>query len=123
LGTSVSFPSAHYCTVRVMPFDDELPREFQEVLDTTGGDREAAWDFVYRRILYVYDAIFPVMRYYGALDLGDQEAVDRNIDQIVDLCEPGLRGSTLYMPATRDLSNGKRRVLKMYRGLVQGGLT
>ena len=72
-----------------MPFDDDLPAQFQQVLDTTGNDRDAAWEFVYERIMYLYDALYPIM-----LD------------------------STLYMPASRDLSNGKRTVLKMYRDLV-----
>ena len=101
-----------------MPFDDDLPAQFQQVLDTTGNDRDAAWEFVYERIMYLYDALYPIMRYYGSLDLGEQKAVEQNIDQIIRLCEPHMLDSTLYMPASRDLSNGKRTVLKMYRDLV-----
>lgn len=122
-GPPPSFTSAYYCCVRVMPFDDALPREFTDLLNTTGRDPDAAWAFVYRRILYLYDAIYPVMRYYGALDLGDREAVDRNIDQIVELAEPWMRDLTVYMPATRDLSNGKLEVLRMYRDLVRSRRT
>ncbi|GAB2590765.1 hypothetical protein GCM10027168_24940 [Streptomyces capparidis] len=118
-GTSPSFLTAFYCCVRVLPFDDALPQEFRELLSATGNDPERAWRFVHDRILYLYDAIFPVMRYYGSLDLGDREAVERAIDQIVELCEPHLRHSTLYMPATRDLSRGKREVLRMYRDVLK----
>ncbi len=113
-----AFNSAYYSSVRVMPFDDDLPAQFQQVLDTTGNDRDAAWEFVYERIMYLYDALYPIMRYYGSLDLGEQKAVEQNIDQIIRLCEPHMLDSTLYMPASRDLSNGKRTVLKMYRDLV-----
>lgn len=112
------FNSAYYSSIRVMPFDDDLPAQFQQVLDISDNDRDAAWQFVYERILYLYDALYPIMRYYGSLDLGEQKSVEQNIDQIVRLCEPDMLDSTLYMPASRDLSNGKRTVLKMYRDLV-----
>lgn len=115
------FMSAFYSTVRVMPFDDALPARFRELLDTTGNNTDAAWEFVYQRVLYLYDAVYPVMRYYGSMDLGDRKTVDRNIDLILQLSAPEMLDSSLYMPASRDLSAGKRTVLKMYRDLLHSG--
>ncbi|WP_262706208.1 MULTISPECIES: hypothetical protein [Streptomyces] len=44
--------------------------------------------------------------------------MEKNIDQIVQLCDPKLRSSTVYMPVTMELSPGIRNVLKAYQWLV-----
>ncbi|MGH3871644.1 MAG: hypothetical protein ACRDSR_09045 [Pseudonocardiaceae bacterium] len=117
-GSVESTVSASYACARVLPFDDHLPDEFRRHFVASGRDRKAAWDFVYQRILYLHDVMYPVMRYFGALDLGDQDAVDRNIDQILQLSEPERLFSTVYMPVTRELSAGRREVLKIYQQIV-----
>jgi hypothetical protein len=109
---------ASYACARVLPFDDHLPDEFRRHFVESGRDPKAAWNFVYQRILYLYDVMYPVMRYFEGLDLGDRDAVDQNIDQIVQLSDPEMRHSTLYMPVTRELSAGKREVLKIYQKIV-----
>ncbi|MEV0440459.1 hypothetical protein AB0I84_27715 [Streptomyces spectabilis] len=111
---------ASYACVRVLPFHDDLPRQFAACWNE-GFSPQDAWDFLYRKVLYVHDVVYPVMKYYARLDLGDKESVDRNIDQIVALAERDLLHSTLYMPVTRELSEGQRRVLKTYQGLVNKG--
>ncbi|MFE7589748.1 hypothetical protein ACFU6K_10115 [Kitasatospora sp. NPDC057512] len=120
-GAPWSFVSAFYCCVRMLPFDDQLPADFKKYCEDHHNDPAAAWDYVYKHVLYVYDMIFPVMKYYAALDLGDRTAVDRNIDQILELSSTGMANSSLYMPVTRDLSSGKRKVLEMYRTLLRTG--
>ncbi|WP_188298784.1 hypothetical protein [Streptomyces sp. CBMA156] len=121
VGPGWSFASAFYCCVRMLPFDNGLPAEFAKDCEAHGNNQKAAWDFVYRKIFYLYDMIFPVMKHYAALDLGDKTAVDRNIDQILELCATDMANSSLYMPVTRDLSSGKRQVLEMYRNLLRTG--
>lgn len=116
--SSESTSWASYSCVRVMPFDNKLPDEFWSDWKTSGCRPEYAWEWVYRNILYLHDALYPVMRYVGGLDLGDKAVVDKNIDQIVELCGPELRDSTLYMPVSRELSNGKRTVLRYYQAIV-----
>jgi hypothetical protein len=117
-----STPWTYYTCVRVLPFDNELPRDFIAEWEKSGRSPDFAWEYVYRRVLYLYDALYPVMRYFGDLDLGDRAVVDKNIDQIVELMDPRLRdaNSTIYMPVSRELSAGKYWVLRMYRAIVHG---
>jgi hypothetical protein len=105
-----------YVTVRVLPFDDTLPQEFIELWNSTH-DSTKAWNFVYHRILYVYDMIFSVMLNF--VNLGSQTAFDNSAAAIKSLIEKSrAEESTSAMPVTRDLSEGKRIVLQLYLYLV-----
>ncbi|MBB5939749.1 hypothetical protein [Streptomyces zagrosensis] len=123
----LSTASASFCCVRVLPRDKPVPTEFRTAVNacTTDSAREhVAWKFLYDRVLYVYDVVYPVMRYVAGLDLGDKTSVDKNIAQIVELADPELRStdnSTLYMPSSRELSEGKYQVMKLYQWLVENG--
>ncbi|MFC5722242.1 hypothetical protein ACFP1Z_18930 [Streptomyces gamaensis] len=114
--------SVSYTCVRVLPFHDGLPEQFNQAWQRQYSPQDA-WDFLYKNVLYTHDVLYPAMKYYASLDLGDKDSVDRNIDQIVQLAEPALaaQGSTLYMPVTRELSAGQREVLKRYQTLVHNG--
>ena len=67
----------HQCvllaTVRVLPFDSEVPARFIALWNATH-DPAQAWNFVYNQILYVYDMLFSVMLQY--VNLGDRAAVE-----------------------------------------------
>ena len=115
---ALTIETAFYCSVRVMPFDNDLPLAFANLWNTTHS-QDLAWRFVYDNILYLYDLIFPVMKYYAGLDLGNQAVVDATIGLIVQLTADEMRETTVYMPITRDLSIGKRVVLQMYAWLVE----
>ncbi len=117
-----SIMTAFYSTVRVLPFDNGLPRQFAQ-LWSNGGDQQAAWQFVYDNILYLYDMIYPVMKFYAGIDFASQQSVDQNIDAILQLTSAKELDNTLYMPVTRELSAGKRCVLQMYGALVESGFT
>ena len=105
-----------YVTVRVLPFDNFLPQEFIDLWNSTH-DSTKAWDFVYKRILYVYDMIFSVMLEY--VNLGSQSAFDGSAAAIRRLIDKSLaQEGTSAMPVTRDLSEGKRIVLQLYLYLV-----
>jgi hypothetical protein len=105
-----------YITVRVLPFDDALPQEFIDLWNSTH-DATIAWDFVYHRILYVYDMVFSVMLEF--VNLGSQTAFDNNAAAIRSLIEKSRAAEgTSAMPVTRDLSEGKRIVLQLYLYLV-----
>ncbi|MGV4988830.1 hypothetical protein ACVB8X_39470 [Streptomyces sp. NRAIS4] len=117
-----------YATVRVLPFDNELPGEFRRKWQSeASGSRETArkkaWTYLYENVLCPYDVIYPSMKYVAHLDLGDQSSVDENIDLIVELADRTLleSNSTLYMPVSRELSEGKRQVLGLYQRLVKSG--
>jgi len=103
---------AFYTTVRVLPFDDQLPQQFIDLWNSTH-DPNTMWQFVYNEILYVYDMLFNVMLEY--VNLGSQTAFQNNLQGIWNaiLKEAALE-STYAMPITRDLSEGKRQTLQLY---------
>jgi hypothetical protein len=109
--------TAMFTTVRVLSFDDAFVDRFVDLWNSTY-DPAQAWDFVYSTILYLYDMIFPVMLKF--VPLGDRQRVEGAIDQVLALIAPGyFPESTLAMPITRDLSQGKRTVLQLWGGLVK----
>jgi hypothetical protein len=114
-----------YTTVRVLPFDDDLPQMFCDLWNSTH-DEDQVWDFIYSPttasggILYLYDQIFSVMLEY--VNLGDRAAVEHEIVPIWIMIAPtsAEEGSNV-MPITRDLSAGKRLVLQLWIYLVANG--
>ncbi len=116
--------TSFYSVVRVLPFDDALVGQFVDCWNGTGAyvgkpkyDRLEAWRFVYYNILYVYDMIFPVMDRF--MPLGDLPRVEGAIDQLMVMITTDMEvASTLYMPVTRDLSAGKRKILELWGSLV-----
>ncbi|HEX2046445.1 MAG TPA: hypothetical protein VHF27_01695 [Acidimicrobiales bacterium] len=114
----VTMTSASFCSVRAMPFDNDLPRRFARQWEERP-DPSAAWDFVYKNVLALYQLLYPAMLHFGGLDLGDRRAVERNINRILELTCEVEPTSTVRMPVTRDLSAGKRAVLRLYAQLVR----
>jgi hypothetical protein len=110
---------AFYTTVRVLPFDNDVPSQFVDLWNTTH-DPAQAWSFVYNEILYVYDMLFSVMLEY--VDLGNQQAVESSVAAIGRVTSPTLvPESTSAMPITRDMSAGKRNALQLWLFLVAHG--
>jgi len=113
---------SYYATVRALGADDNLKQEFVDSwnLGDPPYDATRAWQFVYYRILYVYDMLYPVMD--ALVPLGNRTRVEGAIDQLlVMIQEPWVTDSTLYMPITRELSAGKRWVLQAWGKLVKEG--
>jgi hypothetical protein len=114
-----------YTTVRVLPFDDDLPQTFCDLWNTTH-DENQAWEFIYSPtspsggILYLYDMIFSVMLEY--VNLGERAAVEHEIVPIwiMIAADSAAEGSNV-MPITRDMSAGKRLVLQLWIYLVANG--
>jgi hypothetical protein len=108
-----------YTTVRVLPFDDAFVDQFVQLWNSTY-DPAQAWHFIYSNILYLYDMIYPVMLRF--VPLGDRQRVEAAVDQVLTLIAPDyFAESTLAMPITRDMSEGKRSVLQLWGGLVKRG--
>lgn len=114
-GTTPTIQTAQNIVVRVMPFDDGLFAEFRDVWNGKY-DRTLAWKFVYGKILYVYDMLYPVMDQF--MPLGDLTRIEGAVDQLEAMISKDMLNSTLYMPVTRELSNGKRRVLEAWANLI-----
>ena len=112
-----------YTTVRVLSFDDAFVDQFIELWNSPPDpkkpyDPDEAWNFIYSNILYLYDMIYPVMLRF--VPLGDRARVEAAVDQVLTLIAPSyFAESTLAMPITRDLSEGKRTVLQLWGGLVK----
>jgi hypothetical protein len=116
-GDAIPSGISYYTTIRVLSFDDAFVDQFVELWNKTF-DREKAWDFIYSNILYLYDMIYPVMLRF--VPLGERQRVEGAIDQVLTLIAPSyFAESTLAMPITRDLSEGKRTVLQLWGGLVK----
>jgi len=115
-----SICTAFFSTIRVLAFDDVLLPQFIERwnLGPPPFSSAVAWEFVYRKILLTYDMLYPVMQQF--VNLGSQSSVQSNIQTILQLiAEPGVLENTIYMPVTRELSAGARRVLQVWGGLVE----
>jgi hypothetical protein len=116
--------TAHFCNVRAMPADNGLLQEFVDCWNGAGSysgtppyNRLQTWNFIYNNILYVYDALYPVMDQF--MPLGTLEAVEAAVDQLVTMIsEEWVGQSTLYMPVTRELSAAKRLILLTWGDLV-----
>jgi hypothetical protein len=103
---------AFYATVRVLPFDDLVPQAFVDLWNKSH-DQAQAWNFVYSKILYVYDMLFSVMLEF--VNLGSRTDVESSIGGIWPLISrEAAAESTLAMPITRDMSAGKRRALQLW---------
>jgi hypothetical protein len=108
---------AFYTTVRVLPFDSSVPGQFIDLWNSTH-DPAQAWIFVYNNILYIYDMIFSVMLEY--VNLGSRDAVEASAGRISALIAKDVAAeSTVAMPVTRDLSDGKRAALRLWLYLVK----
>ena len=111
--------SGYFFNIRVMPFDDDQPQDFADIWNEKY-DPQVAWDYLYKNILGVYDMLFPVMK--SILPLNDRARMEGAAAQLEILISKEYQPeSTVYMPITRDLSNGKRKVLEMWISLVNRG--
>ncbi len=115
--TSGSITYAFYATVRALPPDNDVPQQFVDLWNSSGGDQTQAWNFIYGQILYVYDMLFNVMLEF--VNLGDQQAFASSISGIWSAisAESALE-SSYAMPITRDLSAGKRLTLQLWIYLI-----
>ena len=96
--------TADFTSVRTLPFDDEL--------EAATPDEALTFEFVYTNILSTYDAIAPRMS--TILDLTSAAAVRTFARRILEVVDPALFESSRYMPVTRDLSRGRRTLLRRF---------
>ncbi len=96
-----------YLAVRVLPFDDDLERETL--------DSDLSFEFIYDQVLSVYDVVYPAMNSTFALKDGQAVAARAALIRAHLLLDPAT--STEYLPTSRDLSAGKRRLLLRFLGL------
>jgi len=105
-----SFNTSFFMTVRVLPADAEV------------ANLEPTFDNVYRHVLRYYYLLFPAMdRYFTdegvRFDFSDEASMQAYAPDIFDRIQTDWH-SAKYMPPTRDLSAGKRRLLGRWCALV-----
>jgi hypothetical protein len=101
-------PSSFYCAVRMLPFDDALERYTP--------DSMLSWSFIYSNVLRVFDLIYPIMS--QVRNLADLNVIEQIAEQLKFAVSLDTIESTLYMPITRDLSAGKRKLLQRFVNLL-----
>lgn len=101
-------PTSFYCCVRMLPFDNALERNTP--------DSKLSWSFIYNNVLSVFDLIYPIMSVVR--NLADRNVVEAMAEQLKFAISLDTFESTLYMPITRDLSAGKRKLLQRFVNLL-----
>lgn len=100
-----------YLNLRAYPRDD-----YSSVIKSG----KIPWDIVYREVLRYYHVMFPAMS--SRFPLNDEKTVRIFATEIQRRISPAFRGTTLYMPVTRQMSPGKRDLLDAWcRQVLAGG--
>jgi hypothetical protein len=100
-------PRLPYLAVRALPFDDELERRTR--------DADLSFRFIYDRILRVYDVVYPAMTQPFALR--DSRELAAQAELIRSRLSLDAAKSTEFLPVSRDLSAGKRKLLLRFLDL------
>lgn len=111
-GFAPAWADLYFVHVRVLPADADL-----DLIP----DAQITWDLVYDKVLRYFYKMFPVMDAH--LPLNDQAACERAAQMLLLLTDASAWDSTLYMPITRELSDGKRRLLARWCRRVLAGET
>lgn len=100
-----------FVAVRVLPSDADL---------ASVPDSQLTWDFIYSNVLQYYYRLYPAMDKY--LKLNDPSIVaSANGKMIIKArTSKDVWHSSLYMPHTREMSDGKRTVLQRWCDLPPG---
>jgi hypothetical protein len=107
--------SDFFVNVRTLPFDDAFEQGTP--------DSALTWEFVYDRVLRVYDTLNPVMSRTPSIGkpLDDRDRMETLAFAIKRVIAKDLLESPDAMPVTRDLSAGRRRLLERWCNLVISG--
>jgi hypothetical protein len=121
---SFSYGTAGFTQFRIYPDDSPLKQQFIALWNSSleadqATRRQAAWTFVYNNILYLYDALYPVMLRY--VNLGNLEVIEGAKDRLARvLSDEWQEEGSMFMPITRDLSGGKKWILQEWVALMRG---
>lgn len=106
-----------HALIRTLPFDDQL--------EATTPDSMLTWSWLYENILAVWDVTNPVMSRGSGPSINkplhDRATMELQAPRIKKLIARSNMEAENYMPVTRDLSRGKRRLLERWCDLVIAG--
>jgi len=106
--TGFGSPADFFAVIRTLPFDNALEKNTP--------DNKLSFTFIYNQVLQTYDVIYPIMSLVR--NLHDKNVVDAMAEQLKFAISLDTFQSTLYMPITRELSAGKRKLLQRYVNLL-----
>jgi len=98
-----------FFNVRVLPEDN-----YDAIPDST-----VTFPFIYQQVLRYYHLIYPAMN--EVIDLSEEFDVSLAAQAIQERIQKNNWASTSYMPISRDLSDGKRKLLVRWCARVLGG--
>jgi hypothetical protein len=96
----VPAPMDFYANVRVLPLDDEL------------ANLPATWENVYTKVLRYYFLAYPAMSQY--IPFNREDSVRAAAGAILERLSSKGWHRTTYMPVTREMSRGKRELLRRW---------
>lgn len=102
-GFAPAWADLYFIHVRVLPSDAAL----DAIPDST-----LTWSTIYDNVLRYYYKLYPVMDAH--LPLNSETACRRAAQMLLLLTDKSNWLSTLYMPITREMSDGKRRLLQRW---------
>ena len=109
--------------IRVLPSEDNLKQQFVDQWNKVYQQKDsgqAIWDsFIYPQIFEIYYYLYPIMNKY--MPLNNLTRIEGAVDQLIRLVSKAYQEeSTLAMPITRDMPQGRRAVLELWaQKLVQ----
>jgi hypothetical protein len=106
--------TAFYSVVRVLPFHNEAAQDFHEWLKT-GPTADLVTQRVFDEVFGTYFSMYPVMRF-----IRDPLQFQAWRGRILEATDPRLFNSATYMPVTRSLSVGQRRMLELWDSYLNG---
>jgi hypothetical protein len=114
-----------YVNVRVLPADEKTSdgREYSALKD-----EEITWDLVYKEVFEYYAVIYPIMSTIVPWSSPDGAGDEARIREFATLIRTFIdddeknRQSPLYMPITRELSQGKRNLVRRWCSLQMKAL-
>ncbi len=109
-----AWDNVDFAIVRILPFDD-----YSGVSDETIN----SWDYIYAEVFGFYSVLYPLMS--KVIPWGPDGAPNNPTDvkqfasQLLAFTDPSMWNTTIYMPITRDMSGGKRELLRRWCNLQQ----
>lgn len=106
-----------FALVRIVPNDDAL--------EATTSDEQLTWNWVYNTIFAEFDVLNPVMSRGSDpainVPLHDRSVMESKVARVRAVIAEDAFEQAGYMPVTRDLSRGRRRLLERWCDLVESG--
>ena len=114
IAPNFAWDNIDYAVVRILPFDD-----YSQIPDA----QINTWDFMYANFFSYFTLLYPVMSQiipWGPDNApNNPEDVKTFASELLVFTDPALWNTSIYMPITRELSAGKRNLLRRWCNLNQ----